>query len=103
MPSARADLAEHVVERVLLAALALARLRDEHLGERLGLLPAARCAMYSSTSGSAASSLSASASMRELAGLDGAVVLAEHLVAELAELDEELARAARGAGVLLCS
>ena len=88
---------------VLLAALALAALLER--ASRRAARPSAHCSVVDVLVDERQRRVLVVgvALQRELVGLHGAVVLAEHLVAELAELDEELGALRAAPAVLICS
>ncbi len=96
----REHLAEQVLQAVLLAALALAALLGQHLGEGLGPLPLLGAGVFGDERHGRVLVVAVGLE-GQLVGLHREVVLAEHLVAQLAELDEQLGPRARRLGVHL--
>src|SRR6186713_1110701 len=82
-------LAERLVESVLLGTVAPLALLDEHLRERLRFAPALGPSVLLNEGHRRFLAIGIRLD-RELPCLDGTLVLAQHLVADLAELDEEL-------------
>ena len=96
----RAHLAELVLKGVLLAALALAALADQHFEERLGAFPVLLADVLVDQRKRRFLVLGIGL-VAGLPGEDGAGVVAQHLLAQLAELHEQARALAWGLGVAL--
>jgi hypothetical protein len=88
LPQRAGDGTQHVVERVLLAAIALAALLDEELGQRLGLRPALFGDVLADE-GEGSFLVVVVALQRQLVGLDAEIVLVQRLVAKTPEPAQE--------------